>query len=101
MVAFRLEFGTAPSAEPGAPPVTTNDILAMVSPESESVPLLKVSYIQRTCLLFNHLTFSVKDKLTTTVHTLYNHSPLSCIVQVQKKDIIYMYMYLKKKIGVE
>ena len=39
---FRLEFGTAPSAEPGAPPVTTNDILSMISPEGESVPLLKV-----------------------------------------------------------
>lgn len=39
---IRLEFGTAPSAEPGAPPVVTNDILAMVSPERESVPLLKV-----------------------------------------------------------
>lgn len=42
MTVFRLEFGTAPSAEPGAPPVITNDILAMISPEGESVPLLKV-----------------------------------------------------------
>lgn len=39
---IRLEFGTAPSAEAGAPPITTNDILAMISPEGESVPLLKV-----------------------------------------------------------
>lgn len=39
-----MEFGTAPSAEPGAPPVVTNDILAMVSPERESVPLLKVGH---------------------------------------------------------
>ena len=37
-----LEFGTAPATEPGAPPVFTNDILAMISPEKESVPLLKV-----------------------------------------------------------
>ena len=42
MIAFRLEFGTTPSAEPGAPPVITNDILAMISPEGENVPLLKV-----------------------------------------------------------
>ena len=39
---FSLEFGTAPAAEPGAPPIVTNDILAMISPEKESVPLLKV-----------------------------------------------------------
>ena len=55
MTVFRLEFGTAPSAEPGAPPVITNDILAMISPEGESVPLLKVLavltvvHVQYTC----------------------------------------------------
>ncbi len=37
-----LEFGTIPSAEPGAPPTVTNDILAMISPEKESVTLQKV-----------------------------------------------------------
>lgn len=37
-----LEFGTAPSIEQGAPPVFTNDILAMISPEKEIVPLIKV-----------------------------------------------------------
>jgi dynein heavy chain len=36
-----LEFGTSPSTEVGAPPVFTNDILSMISPEKESVPLLK------------------------------------------------------------
>lgn len=38
----RLEFGTTPSSEPGAPPIVTNDIMAMISPEREKVPLLKV-----------------------------------------------------------
>ena len=40
---FSLEFGTSPSTEVGAPPVFTNDILSMISPEKESVPLLKVN----------------------------------------------------------
>lgn len=44
LVSFRLEFGTAPSHEPGAPPVITNDILSMISPEGESVPLQKVGH---------------------------------------------------------
>lgn len=39
-----LEFGTTPSPEPGAPPIITNDILSMVSPEKEIVPLQKVRY---------------------------------------------------------
>ena len=42
MFYFSLEFGTSPSAEIGAPPLFTNDILSMISPEKESVPLLKV-----------------------------------------------------------
>ena len=44
-VDFSLEFGTAPATEPGAPPIFTNDILAMISPEKETVPLLKVTMI--------------------------------------------------------
>lgn len=47
---LRLEFGTAPAAEPGAPPVITNDILAMVSPEKESVPLQKVEFYVIACI---------------------------------------------------
>lgn len=43
IVFYSLEFGTAPATEPGAPPVLTNDILAMISPEKENVPLMKVS----------------------------------------------------------
>ena len=38
----RLDFGTAPPTEPGGPEVKTNDILAMLSPEGERVPLQKV-----------------------------------------------------------
>ena len=38
----RLEFGTTPATEPGAPPTITNDILAMISPEKENVVLQKV-----------------------------------------------------------
>lgn len=43
-----LEFGTTPSPEPGAPPIITNDILSMVSPEKEIVPLQKVNTLQFT-----------------------------------------------------
>lgn len=64
---FRLEFGTAPSAEAGAPPVITNDILSMVSPEGESVPLLKVSvHLMVVCIVYVHVCtypFSLCSKL--------------------------------------
>ena len=38
----RLDFGKGPAVEPGGPPVVTNEILAMISPEQERVPLQKV-----------------------------------------------------------
>ena len=38
----RLEFDKGPPAVPGGPPVATNEILAMLSPENERVPLQKV-----------------------------------------------------------
>ena len=41
----RLEFGKGPPTEPNGPPTTTNDILAMLSPEQERVPLQKVCRI--------------------------------------------------------
>lgn len=47
---YSLEFGTVPSTEPGAAPIYTNDVLAMVSPEKESVPLLKVCVLRSICL---------------------------------------------------
>ena len=37
-----LEFGSAPGSELGSASVATNDILAMLSPEKERVPLQKV-----------------------------------------------------------
>lgn len=37
-----LEFGKAPPTEKGGPEVFTSEILAMVSPEREKVPLQKV-----------------------------------------------------------
>ena len=42
----RLEFGSAAPSESGGGEVKTNDILAMLSPEGEKVPLQKV----RSCL---------------------------------------------------
>ena len=38
----RLEFGKGPPSEPDGPPTVTNDILAILSPEQERVPLQKV-----------------------------------------------------------
>ena len=42
-IAHRLEFAKGPPAEPGGPPVFTSEILAMLSPEQEKVPLQKVT----------------------------------------------------------
>ena len=50
-----LEFGKGPPPEPGAPPSITNDILAMISPEKESVTLQKVY----TFFENNHGTYSI------------------------------------------
>ena len=51
----RLEFGKGPPAEPNGLPTVTNDILAMLSPEQEKVPLQKVLYMYMYILYSKHV----------------------------------------------
>lgn len=53
-ILLRLEFGTAPASEPGALPTVTNDILSMVSPEKEVLPLQKVRYVPTAISVLEH-----------------------------------------------
>lgn len=92
LILCSLEFGTIPTAERGAPPVFTNDILAMVSPEKESVPLIKVIdmklgslffsivllfllFLRQCCLSFLLLLVMLLQFYLWMIHCLPMHAP--------------------------
>ncbi len=76
-----MEFGKGPPAEPNGLPTVTNDILAMLSPEQEKVPLQKVYvhvYIIITLLWGDYM----------YMYTVY------LIIKKKNKENVRMYMYM-------